>query len=113
MKAILDDYIRRDASTFDFAWHGFRLNTDEQRRRFVIKSILQCDGLSRADYCRYFRTDVLDDFPELTQLVESGLAKIDSQRFKLTNPGIELSDAIAPWFYSETINKLMKAYNLR
>lgn len=54
VRAILDDYLAQPAAAFDLAHVGITLDEAEQRRRWVIKSLLQADGLARAAYATRF-----------------------------------------------------------
>jgi len=89
------------------------LSADEQRRRFVIKSILRKDGLDVGGYRRRFGNDPHEDLPELNALLTADLAVSGDQSFKLSEAGMELSDAIGPWLYSPNVHELMRAYDLR
>jgi oxygen-independent coproporphyrinogen-3 oxidase len=40
VRAILNDYVKKDAAAFDHADYGFALEPDEQRRRYIIQSQL-------------------------------------------------------------------------
>lgn len=110
IRGILADYCVRPASAFRTADHGFRLDREEQRRRYVIQSLLQVAGLSRSQYRRRFESDVLMDLPELMDLETHGLAVVSSDRVQLTSEGIEHSDVIGPWLYSRRVVELMNQY---
>ena len=110
---IIHDYIGRDKDQFACADYGFRLNAEDQRRRYAILSLLPIEGLSRTDYRNEFVTDILTDLPELADLPVHGLAVIDDQRIVLTPRGVEMSDAVGPWLYSQTVNKRMESYECR
>jgi oxygen-independent coproporphyrinogen-3 oxidase len=101
------------SSSFSHADYGFCLSTDEERRRFVIKSILRADGLELGAYQQRFGRSGLDDFPQLAELSSEGLASLESDALKLSEAGLELSDAIGPWLYSTNVHNLMKNYELR
>jgi oxygen-independent coproporphyrinogen-3 oxidase len=107
---ILADYLRRTPAGFAQCDYGIRLGDDEQRRRLVILSLLQADGLALAHYRRRFGSDVLDDLPQLAALADSGLATIDEERIVLTAAGLERSDAIGPWLYSSAVRGRMEDY---
>lgn len=98
--------------SFRFADYGFCLSADEERRRFVIKSLLRADGLESGSYSQRFGRSVLDDFPQLTELCGEGLAAVESDTLKLSEAGLELSDAIGPWLYSNEVCNLMSKYEL-
>lgn len=109
---IIESFNKSAGLSFDFADYGFCLSPDEERRRFVIKSILRADGLELGSYLQRFGCNVLDDFPQLAQLSFEGLASVDSDTLRLSEAGLELSDAIGPWLYSTNVHDLMKQYEL-
>jgi len=113
MGMILAEYLARDDDSFARADFGIRLDGQDQRRRYVIQSILQCGGLDRADYRDRFDSDVLADLPELTCLATEGLAQVGVERIRLTEAGIERSDAIGPGLYSPKVQRLMEEYRWR
>jgi oxygen-independent coproporphyrinogen-3 oxidase len=98
---ILEEWIARGDDRFDVAEWGYRLGGDDQRRRWVIQSLLQSEGLEREAYARRFGTDVLADLPCVAELPALGYATLDAGRVVLTEAGMERSDAIGPWLYSE------------
>ena len=114
---ILADYVRRSTDAFDFADYGFPLNASEQRRRYVLQSLLQQPGLSLQNYARRFDSDVFTDFPQLSELEMLELAVRDrtrlqvSQVLQLTATGMECSDTIGPWLYSDKVKHLMDSYS--
>lgn len=110
--AILRDYLARPAESFTHARHGIRLDDEDQRRRFVIISLLQSEGLDRQAYAEQFAGDVLEHLPELSGLAEHGLATVDAGRIRLTDAGIERSDTLGPWLYSRKVQQLMDACEL-
>ena len=71
---IIDDYCSRDAKEHSSAHYGCRLSLEEQKRRYLVKSLLRIEGLSLADYQRNFQRNPLRDFPDLEDLVELRLA---------------------------------------
>jgi oxygen-independent coproporphyrinogen-3 oxidase len=113
IRAILADYIGRPTEGFAVADYGFRLSPEDQRRRFVLQSLLQKDGLSRAAYRGRFGTDALDDLPDLGELEPLGLARNTQDRVCLTDAGLERSDTLGPWLYSAHVRQLMEGYQHR
>jgi oxygen-independent coproporphyrinogen-3 oxidase len=113
VKAILAEYVARPAEAFDAAEYGCVLDGEEQRRRYVIQSLLQVEGLCPDAYGRRFGTDPSGDLPELEALLEHGLAARGGGRFRLTEAGLERSDAIGPWLYSDRVRDSMREYALR
>jgi oxygen-independent coproporphyrinogen-3 oxidase len=107
VRALIGDYVARPAGTFAAADFGFRLDANEQRRRYVLQGLLRCDGLSLAAYRRRFGTEALDDLPQLEELEPRGLARLEGSVLALTDAGAERSDAVGPWLYSPAVRALM------
>ena len=55
----------------------------------------------------------MTDLPQLAQLPDLGLAVRASETLSLTDRGIECSDVIGPWLYSERVKQLMEQYEWR
>jgi oxygen-independent coproporphyrinogen III oxidase len=113
IREILADYVARPDEAFDRADYGFHLGQEEQRRRYTIQSLLSGEGLVFAAYRNRFGTDLFDDLPQLDELEPLGLARRGAEGLRLTAAGIERSDALGPWLYSETVRALMGEYAWR
>jgi oxygen-independent coproporphyrinogen-3 oxidase len=113
VREILADYVARPAGAFAAAEHGFRLGPDEQRRRYVLQTVLQRDGLRLADYRARFGADALEDLPQLAELGPRGLARRQGDVLALTDAGLERSDAVGPWLYSPAVRARMEGYAWR
>jgi oxygen-independent coproporphyrinogen-3 oxidase len=113
VRAILADYLGRSNESFDAAHYGIALTVEDQRRRFVIQSVLQADGLNFAAYRAEFGSEALDDLPDMYELEQLGLAVIAGSQLRLTDAGLERSDLIGPWLYTARVQTLMEAYELR
>jgi oxygen-independent coproporphyrinogen-3 oxidase len=113
VRAIIDDYIDRDPADFAYAEYGFPLDGAEQRRRWLVKTLLRTDGVTLADYAARFGTALTDDFPQLDQLVERGWAVGDAITVRLTDDGVAHGDAIGPWLVSTSVRKAMAGYAAR
>ena len=72
VRLVLDDYLAR--TDFGHAEFGFTLDLREQRRRWLVKTLLRADGLARAEWTQRFGDEVLDAFPALDGLVGPRLA---------------------------------------
>ncbi|WP_019501549.1 STM4012 family radical SAM protein [Pseudanabaena sp. PCC 6802] len=120
---ILSAYIAKSSDAFGLADYGFPLNAEEQRRRYTIQSLLQQEGLSFANYQQRFGSHILSDLPELSELESLNLAVANAtppesyesrerpwQRLQLTAMGMEHSDTIGPWLYSNKVKHLMETY---
>jgi coproporphyrinogen III oxidase-like Fe-S oxidoreductase len=106
VRGILDDYLARPAEDFDVAEVGFALDGTEQRRRWLLKSLLRAAGVAPGDYLARFGTTVDDDFPALRLLRDSG--HLDGHR--LTAEGLAHSDAIGPWLTSDGVRAAMAGH---
>lgn len=113
VKSIIADFNQRSSESFAFADYGIQLNREEQKRRYLIKSLLRADGLDLQKYHNRFQADVRDDFSELEQLFDRGwlVVKTDEgEHLRLTPEGMSWSDVIGPWLYSEPTVALMESY---
>jgi oxygen-independent coproporphyrinogen-3 oxidase len=113
IQEIIADYLARPDAAFDRADYGFRLDADEQRRRYLIQSLLSHEGLSFPAYGRRFGSEAFDDLPELAELEPLGLAVHRAEKLHLTDAGLECSDTIGPWLYSARVRDLMGDYSWR
>lgn len=112
VRAILDDYVRRD--DFRHAEVGFRLDDDERRRRHLVQSLLHAEGLDTVAYRARFGTEATDDFPaELAALDRRGWSAAEPGRLVLTPDGLAHSDAIGPAFFSARVRALMEGHDPR
>jgi oxygen-independent coproporphyrinogen-3 oxidase len=111
--AIIEDYISRPAAAFATADYGIALDGSEQRRRFLLLSLMQCAGIDGGAYARHFGGDAANDFPELTALERRGLATLAPAAITLTPSGLERSDVIGPWLYSAGMRRRMESYAWR
>jgi oxygen-independent coproporphyrinogen III oxidase len=114
IKEIVAAWIARGDESFAVARHGIELDADEQRRRWLIQSLLQREGLSLAEYQRRFASSAFVDFAsELEQLCAHGLLVHADDHLRPTTVGLEWADAIAPWLYSETVRAASREFELR
>lgn len=112
VRGIIDSYLARPEASFHAAHWGFALGEAEQRRRFMLLSLL-ADGLDLEVYRTRYHASALDDFPALARLVPVGLAQEKDGRLVLTAAGVERSDLVGPWLYSDDVDGLMKAWEAR
>lgn len=110
---IIGSYAARSARDHRHADYGCRLPPDEQRRRHVIKSLLRLPGLDLADYTAAFGVSPFDNYPDLLQLVDHGLATRSGTHLTLTASGLERSDTIGPWLSSPRVVDRIGTYQLR
>jgi oxygen-independent coproporphyrinogen-3 oxidase len=113
VREIIADYLARDDAAFATAEHGFALDADEQRRRYLLQSLLNVEGLDLPRYAARYQGDALADFPDLRHFAELGLLCRDGDRLRPTAAGLERSDALGPWFFSQPVRALMAEYEPR
>ncbi|WP_327699633.1 STM4012 family radical SAM protein [Streptomyces sp. NBC_00459] len=113
IRGIIDDY----TATEDFSrvLHGRWVDEDEARRRHLLQSLLQAEGLPVAEYRLRFASDPYDDFPaELDTLAARGWLDGDrADRLRLSAEGLAHSDAIGPDFFSPAVRDAMAAYETK
>jgi len=112
VRDIIDRWIARPDAAFAVADHGFVLDAAEQRRRWLILSLLSDAGLDGAAYRARFATGPEADFPELAELAARGLAITDGDAVRLTADGLARADAIGPWLCSPAVRRRMAEYAL-
>ena len=54
IREIIKRFAARPAESFDWADYGFRLDLEDQRRRYVLLGLLECEGLDLATYAARF-----------------------------------------------------------
>jgi oxygen-independent coproporphyrinogen-3 oxidase len=79
----------------------------------LLQSILNAEGLDASRYASRFGTDAVDDFTELHTFAELGLLAFDGAKWAPTPLGLERSDALGPWFFSEYVQRLMEGYEAK
>jgi oxygen-independent coproporphyrinogen-3 oxidase len=109
VRAVLDDYLRRPPADFGYAEVGFRLDEAEQRRRWLVKTLLRAHGVSRSAWQHRFGVPL----PVLAPLSDRGWLAEDEDRAWLTDDGLAHSDAIGPWLVSDAVRTAMGEYALR
>lgn len=96
----------------DFAkiHYGIKLSEVEARRRYVIKSILNVDGLDLAAYEARFGSSVLADIAEISELIKHQYLEQTPTHLRPTSLGLERSDAMGPFLISSDVADIMQAY---
>ncbi len=116
VRDIVSRWIDSSDEALASARYGIELGADEQRRRWLIQSLLQREGLDLAAYLRRFANTVDRDFElEIRELETHGLIALDpsGERLRPTPLGLEWADAIAPWLYSEAVRAASRDFELR
>lgn len=113
VRDIIADYLARDEAQLAAADFGYELDADDQRRRYLLQSLLTADGLDVARYRSRFGSDPANDFPDLPTFADLGLLTTDGATWRPTALGLERSDALGPWFFSPRVRRLMTEYEPR
>lgn len=113
VRAVIDDYLSRPAEDFARAEVGFTLDQTEQRRRWLVKTLLRSDGVDRAVWRDRFGADVLDDFPQLSTLADRDWLTDTRSTLRLTDEGLAHGDLVGPWLVSGPVRTAMAEYALR
>jgi oxygen-independent coproporphyrinogen III oxidase len=111
VKNILARYIANEA--FESIDYGFELNLEEQKRRYLLLSLLSEEGVDLKAYRDRFNSETTTDFTMLNDFQEAGLITIDNQTIHLTESGLERSDAIGPMLFSDSVKTLMQQYQIK
>ncbi|RYD78290.1 MAG: coproporphyrinogen III oxidase family protein [Verrucomicrobiaceae bacterium] len=112
VQEIIRGYIESPDSAFAVADYGCVLEEEEQRRRYVIKSLLRQQGLDFRAYLDAYGADPLNDFPQLRELLDLDLATLQGGHLILTAGGMERSDTIGPWLFSSVMTERMEQFEL-
>lgn len=103
----LSEYIHTEDYTV--IHHGFWLNEEEMRRRYVIKHLLIHPGIFLEEYDNQFGSQLLCDFPILNQWCLEGFLHITEESVFLTEKGMGFSDCLGPQLISEQVqNKMLE-----
>ncbi|MFI9494057.1 STM4012 family radical SAM protein [Streptomyces halstedii] len=114
IRGIIDDF----TATGDFsrAEVGRYVTGDEARRRHLLQSLLQAEGLDRAGYRERFGTDPHADFPaELERFAARGWLDGSAAPggLRLSPEGLAHSDALGPELFSPAVRAAMSAYEAK
>jgi oxygen-independent coproporphyrinogen-3 oxidase len=110
VRAILGQWIEQSDEELALATHGIWLSASEQRRRFLVLSLLQAEGLSLAEFHAQFPGASLDEFPILTKLGNLGWLERTIDRYTLTPAGMMNSDTIGPLLYSPSVRERLRMF---
>ncbi|MDH5325294.1 MAG: STM4012 family radical SAM protein [Gammaproteobacteria bacterium] len=113
IKKIIDGYCDKSEQQFLQVDYGIRLSLEEQKRRYLIQSLLLLEGLNTSAYFRRFQSAVWQDFACLSELLHLSLAQKQNGRVTLTAKGIAHSDSIGPWLASAQVRQKMQSFALR
>lgn len=108
--SLLRAYLGKSAAEMATAANGIELTNQDQQRRFLLKSLLRCEGLDRVRFQALYGIDPMQAFPEIHMLAVYGLVEVASHRITPTSAGLERSDAIGPWLYAPQVTRRMHTF---
>lgn len=114
IRNIIDTYTATE--DFSRAEVGRRIDGDEARRRHLLQSLLQAQGMDLAGYRERFGSAPADDFPaELDRF--AALGWLDSGAgpglLRLSPEGLAHSDALGPALFSPAVRAAMAEYEVK
>lgn len=105
VRSIIAGYLERTEADFALADYGVWLSDDEQARRRVVYGLLQqAEGIEDSTVAH---------LPQLSELIERGLAVCEGGRLRLTASGWERADILGPWLTSAAMRLRMETFSLR
>ncbi|MFF7738291.1 STM4012 family radical SAM protein [Streptomyces sp. NPDC007984] len=114
IRTIVDDYVARPEADFAHAEYGRPMDPDEARRRHLIQSLLQAEGMDTAGYEARFGSSPRDDFAaELAAFDAAGWLAAEAAtagRLRLSPEGLAHSDAVGPALFSPAVRAAMTDY---
>ncbi|MET4921087.1 STM4012 family radical SAM protein [Streptomyces sp. PSRA5] len=111
IRNIIDDYTTTE--DFSRAEVGRAVDTDEARRRHLLQSLLQAEGMAVDDYRLRFGSHPADDFPtELDRFADLGWLDTGAGPglLRLSPEGLAHSDALGPALFSPAVRAAMAGY---
>ena len=105
---IINDYLKEE--DFTFAGYGYKLSEEEQKIKYVLKSILKITGFNPEDYSEKFHTDPLTEFSELGRLINEGYLIREGNRIFPSAKGLKYSDYIGTLFITDEIKRKMEEF---
>ncbi|WP_228539381.1 STM4012 family radical SAM protein [Nocardia sp. XZ_19_385] len=114
VRGIIDSYTR--TTEFSRAEVGRRIDEDEARRRHLLQSLLQAEGMDVVGYRTRFGADPSEHFAaELDEFAALGWLDTAAgpSRLRLSAEGLAYSDALGPRLFSPAVRTAMASYELR
>jgi oxygen-independent coproporphyrinogen III oxidase len=110
IRGVVEEYGARMRAGDASVSHGFALDEDERRRRWVIQSLLY-DGLDRAAFRRAFGVDARELYADVwNALLDEGCVSENREVLQLTPLGVRHADVVGQMFFSDRVRGLMATY---
>lgn len=105
---ILREYLEKeDYMQIEF---GYLLNSEEERRRYLMKHILFGTGVWLEEYRKRFGAEAEQDFPLLLDWLLRGYVVKKENRIVLSDLGFSLSDYLGPQLISDEVAEKMREW---
>ncbi|WP_046499482.1 STM4012 family radical SAM protein [Streptomyces odonnellii] len=114
IRTIIDTYTATE--DFSRAEVGRRIDGDEARRRHLLQSLLQAQGMDVAGYRERFGSAPAEDFPaELDRFADLGWLDpaAGPGLLRLSPEGLAYSDALGPALFSPSVRSAMAEYEVK
>ncbi|MEV8421808.1 STM4012 family radical SAM protein [Streptomyces niveus] len=114
IRSIIDAYTTTE--DFSRAEVGRAVDADEARRRHLLQSLLQAEGMAVENYRERFGSSPADDFPaELDRFADHGWLDTDTGPglLRLSPTGLAYSDALGPGLFSPAVRAAMASYEAK
>ena len=105
---IIDGYLSE--KNLEYAEYGYKLSREEQKIKYILKSILKITGFRMEDYKKQFLSDPLEDFTELDRLIKEGYLTREDDRIFPSAKGLKYSDYIGTLFITDDIKIKMEEF---
>ncbi|MEU6536493.1 STM4012 family radical SAM protein [Streptomyces sp. NPDC047000] len=116
IRRIVDDYTARGTDGFRHADFGRHMDAEEARRRHLLQSLLQAEGLPAEDYRARFGTSATEDFAaEFDRFAARGWLddSVAPGILRLSPEGLAHSDALGPELFSAAVREHMATYETK
>jgi oxygen-independent coproporphyrinogen-3 oxidase len=110
IRDVIEQYQQRMLAGETAVSHGFVLDEDERRRRFLIVSLL-FDGLDTITFTRTFHADARESFALVWEALDAeGCIHDDGRFIRLTPRGVRHADVVGQMFFSPRVEQLIETY---
>jgi oxygen-independent coproporphyrinogen-3 oxidase len=110
VREIIGAYIDHSDESFACVDYGCEVGVDEQRRRWLIKSLFHLSGLDVSRYIDLFGAHPADEFVAVRQMIDDAYLVERDGLIVPTAAGFEWSDALAPMLFSDAVQGRSREY---
>ncbi|WFD11815.1 STM4012 family radical SAM protein [Tepidibacter hydrothermalis] len=105
---IIDNYLKED--NFDYIKYGYILSEEEEKRKYILKSILKVTGLDINMYFKRFKEISVEEFKDLSVLIKEGFLIEEKGRILPSEKGLKYSDIMGTLFISDEVKDRVKEF---